>query len=361
VLTAVDHEQPMATVPALAAAAPGAELEPTSIRLRPVGDHDVLIQIAYVGICHSDIHQVREEWGAASFPMVPGHEIAGVVTQAGSGVKRFSVGDRVGVGCFVDSCRSCVHCRRGEEQFCEQGMTSTYNAVGRDGLPNYGGYSTHIVVDENYVLAIPDSLALDEAAPLLCAGITMYAPLVRWGAGPGTRVAVVGLGGLGHLGVKFARAMGAEVTVLSRGSRKQRGALRLGADHFRATEKPAVFEELSGAFDLVLSTVSASLELDSYLGLLTVGGTLVHVGVPPGPSSLSVAALVDGRKNLSGSFIGGTGETQAMLDFCAVHGIGAEVEVIDAKQANDAYARVVDGDVRYRFVIDVTTLGRADS
>jgi len=348
------------TVPALAAAAPGAPLEPTRIRRRPVGEHDVLIEIAYVGICHSDIHQVREEWGAAAFPMVPGHEIAGVVTEAGPGVTRFAVGDRVGVGCLVDSCRRCAHCRRGEEQFCAEGMTSTYNAVGRDGAPTYGGYSTHIVVDENYVLALPDGLAPAEAAPLLCAGITMYAPLVRWGAGPGRRVAIAGLGGLGHLGVKLARAMGAEVTVLSRGPRKREDALRLGAAHFRATGGPSALDELNGHFDLLVSTASAPLDLDAYLGLLAVGGTLVHVGVPPGPSPLTVAALVDGRRNLAGSFIGGIAETQAMLDFCAAHRIGAEVEVIHAKQVDEAYDRVVAGDVRYRFVIDVSTLGRAD-
>ncbi|MCQ4080043.1 NAD(P)-dependent alcohol dehydrogenase [Streptomyces sp. RB6PN25] len=345
------------TVSAYAAPTPKAPLEPTTITRRTVGEHDVLIEIKYAGICHSDIHQAREEWGDGIFPMVPGHEIAGVVTETGPGVTRHAVGDRVGVGCFVDSCRSCAHCKGGREQYCTQGV-GTYNAVGRDGEPTYGGYSTHVVVDENYVLRIPDALPLDVAAPLLCAGITLYSPLRRWNAGPGTQVAIVGMGGLGHMGVKIAHAMGAEVTVLSHSLRKRDDGLRFGADHFRATGDPATFTELAGSFDLIVNTVSANLELNAYLGLLTAEGTLVNVGAPENPVPVAMFSLIQGGKSLAGSMIGGIAETQEMLDFCAAHGIGAEIETIPVDRINEAYKRVVDSDVRYRFVIDTSTFAR---
>ncbi|MEV6104046.1 NAD(P)-dependent alcohol dehydrogenase [Streptomyces sp. NPDC051940] len=346
-------------VTAYAAPAAGAPLERTSIPRRAVGEHDVLIEIKYAGICHSDIHQARDEWGGAAFPMVPGHEIAGIVTAVGAGVTRHQVGDRVGVGCFVDSCRECENCRAGLEQFCEKGMVGTYNSTGRDGEPTYGGYSTHIVVDENYTLSIPEGIALDEAAPLLCAGITLYSPLTHWNAGPGKKVAIVGLGGLGHMGVKIAHAKGADVTVLSQTLRKKADGERLGADHFYATSDPATFEQLAGSFDLIVNTVSANLDLDAYLSLLKTGGTLVNVGAPADPSSLNMFSLIGGRKTLAGSMIGGIAETQEMLDFCAVHGLGADIEVISADRINEAYERVLASDVRYRFVIDTATFASA--
>ncbi|GAA0690908.1 NAD(P)-dependent alcohol dehydrogenase [Kitasatospora atroaurantiaca] len=342
------------TVPAYAAPAPKAPLERITIPRRPVGEHDILIEIKYAGICHSDIHQVNEDWGQALFPMVPGHEIAGIVAEVGPGVTRYAVGDRVGVGCFVDSCRTCANCLAGNEQFCEKGMTATYPA-GPDGQPTYGGYSTHIVVDENYALRIPEGIGLAEAAPLLCAGITLYSPLSRWQAGPGKKVAIVGLGGLGHMGVKIAHALGAEVTVLSQTLRKQEDALRLGADHFHVTADPATFTELAGSFDLIISTVSANLDFNAYLGLLRVDGTLVNVGAPAEPSAVHMFSLIIGRKSLAGSMIGGIRETQEMLDFCASHGIGSDIETIGVEQINEAYARVLASDVRYRFVIDTAT------
>ncbi|MEW2413696.1 NAD(P)-dependent alcohol dehydrogenase [Streptomyces sp. NPDC046866] len=344
------------TVAAYAAPAAKAPLERTGVPRRPVGEHDVLIEIKYTGICHTDIHQTRDGWGEGIFPMVPGHEIAGVVAEAGPGVTRFAVGDRVGVGCMVDTCRECAYCLSGQEQYCVQGITGTYNALDRNGEPTYGGYSTHIVVDENYVVRIPDGLALDEAAPLLCAGITLYSPLKHWQAGPGKKVAIVGLGGLGHIGVKIAHALGAEVTVLSQSLRKQEDGLRLGADHYHATADPNTFEELAGTFDLIVSTVSAPLGLDRYLGLLKVDGALVNVGVPEEPVSLNLFSVVLGRRTLAGSMIGGIAETQEMLDFCAEHGLGSQIEVIRAEEVNEAYERVLAGDVRYRFVIDAATI-----
>ncbi|NEB04227.1 NAD(P)-dependent alcohol dehydrogenase [Streptomyces sp. SID13726] len=346
----------MTTVAAYAAPAAKARLERTTIERREVGEFDVLIDIKFVGICHTDIHQAREGWGEASFPMVPGHEIAGVVSEVGSGVTKFAVGDRVGVGCLVDSCRECENCKVGLEQHCAQGMVGTYNAVGKDGEPTYGGYSEKIVVDENYTLRIPDGLSLDVAAPLLCAGVTVYSPLKHWNAGPGKRVAIVGMGGLGHMGVKIAHSLGAEVSVLSQSLSKQEDGLKLGADHYYATSDPKTFEELSGTFDLILSTVSAPLDLDAYLSLLKTGGAFVNVGVPEEPVGLNLFSVVGGRKALAGSFIGGIQETQEMLDFCAEHGFGAEIELINASEINDAYERVLASDVRYRFVIDATTI-----
>ncbi|MES9523918.1 NAD(P)-dependent alcohol dehydrogenase [Streptomyces capoamus] len=346
----------MTTVAAYAAPAAKAPLERTTIERRAVGEFDVLIDIKFAGICHSDIHQAREGWGEAIFPMVPGHEIAGVVSEVGSGVTKFQVGDRVGVGCMVDSCRECENCLRGEEQYCLKGMVGTYNAVGKDGEPTYGGYSEKIVVDENYVLRIPDGLSLDVAAPLLCAGITTYSPLNHWNAGPGKKVAVVGLGGLGHMAVKIAHAMGAEVTVLSQSLRKKDDGLKLGADHYHATSDPKTFEELAGTFDLIVSTVSAPMDFGALLSLLRVDGALVNVGAPEEPIALNLFSVIGGRKTLAGSMIGGIRETQEMLDFCAEHGIGAEIELISAAEVNEAYERVLASDVRYRFVIDTATI-----
>ncbi|MFF2044409.1 NAD(P)-dependent alcohol dehydrogenase [Kitasatospora sp. NPDC058170] len=346
------------TVAAYAAPAPKAPLEKTVITRRALGEHDILIDVRYAGICHSDIHQVGEDWGDGIFPMVPGHEIAGVVAETGPGVTRWAVGDRVGVGCFVDSCRECDNCRAGLQNYCTgtPGAVFTYNGVGRDGEPTYGGYSAQLVVDEGYALRIPDELELDVAAPLLCAGITLYSPLTHWGAGPGKKVAIVGLGGLGHMGVKIARAKGAEVTVLSQSLRKREDGLRLGGHHYRATSDPATFTELAGTFDLIVNTVSADLDLSAYLGLLKTDGTLVQVGAPEKPVSVNAHALLTGRKSLAGSMIGGLPETQEMLDFCAAHGIGAEIELISADRINEAYERVLASDVRYRFVIDASTI-----
>nr|WP_276526499.1 NAD(P)-dependent alcohol dehydrogenase [Lentzea albidocapillata] len=346
----------MSTVAAYAAPAPKAPLERTTIERRAVGAHDVLIDIKFAGICHSDIHQVNEGWGQGIFPMVPGHEIAGVVVEVGSEVTRHAVGDRVGVGCMVDSCRECDNCLRGSEQYCTGGNTMTYNGVDRHGDVTYGGYSKQIVVDENYVVRIPAGLPLDVAAPLLCAGITVYSPLKHWGVGPGKKVAVVGLGGLGHMGVKIAAALGAEVTVLSQSLRKKDDGLKLGAQHYRATSDPATFTELAGTFDVILSTVSAPLDFGAYLGLLRTDGAIVNVGAPEEPISLNLFGLLGGRKTLAGSMIGGIAETQEMLDFCAEHGLGSEIELIGADEINTAYDRVLASDVRYRFVIDTATI-----
>ncbi|SFY50988.1 NAD(P)-dependent alcohol dehydrogenase [Streptomyces sp. F-1] len=346
----------MTSVAAYAAPAPKAPLERTTIERRAVGEFDVLIDIKFAGICHSDIHQVREGWGKAIFPMVPGHEIAGVVSEVGSGVTKYAVGDRVGVGCMVDSCRECDNCKAGLQQYCDQRPTMTYNGIGKDGRPTYGGYSQKIVVDENYVVRIPDGLALDVAAPLLCAGITTYSPLKHWKAGPGKKVAVVGFGGLGHVGVKIAHALGAEVTVLSQSLRKKDDGLRLGADHYHATSDPKTFEDLKGTFDLILNTVSAPLDFAAFLSLLRTDGAMVNVGLPEEPVQIVLQSLFGNRRSVSSSSIGGIPETQEMLDFCAAHGLGAEIELIGASEINDAYERVLSSDVRYRFVIDTATI-----
>jgi len=345
----------MRSVTAYATSGPKAPFEKTTIERRDVGPADVLIKVAYAGICHSDIHTARAEWGDVHFPLVPGHEIAGTVEEIGSGVTRYGVGDRVGVGCMVDSCRECENCRAGEEQYCVERPVFTYGSIGRDGRWTDGGYSTHIVVDENYVLRIPDGLPLDVAAPLLCAGITLYSPLHHWRAGPDKQVAVVGLGGLGHMGVKVAHALGAEVTVLSRTGAKADDARALGADHFYATEDPATFSTLAGSLDLIVNTVSAVLPVDDYLSLLRLDGAMVTVGAPPDPLSMRAFSLAHNRLSFAGSMIGGIRETQEMLDFCARHGLGAQIEIIDGEQIDRAYDRVVDGDVRYRFVIDIGT------
>lgn len=345
----------MRVVPAYATPGPKAPFEKTTIQRRDLGPRDVLIKIAYAGVCHSDIHTARSEWGEALFPLVPGHEIAGTVEEIGSGVTRHSVGDRVGVGCMVDSCGECENCLAGNEQYCLAGMVGTYNAIGRDGRPTEGGYSTHIVVDEAFVLGIPDGIGLDVAAPLLCAGITVYSPLRHWNAGPGKQVAIVGLGGLGHMGVKIAHALGAEVTVLSQSLAKEADGLRLGADHYYATGDPGTFSSLASRFDLIVNTVSAPLSIDSYLSLLRVDGALVNVGAPPEPLPVGVFSLLHNRRTFAGSMIGGIAQTQEMLDFCAEHGIGAEIEVIGGEDIDSAYDRVVGSDVRYRFVIDTGT------
>jgi uncharacterized zinc-type alcohol dehydrogenase-like protein len=316
----------------------------------------VLIEIRYAGICHSDIHTVRGEWGEVAYPLTVGHEIVGVVAEVGSDVSRHKVGDRVGVGCMVNSCRECANCRAGEEQYCSNGNVGTYASVDRDGTVTQGGYSTHVVVDEDFVLRVPESIPYEAAAPLLCAGITTYSPLRHWNAGPGKRVAVVGLGGLGHMAVKLAHAMGAEVTVLSQSLKKMDDGLRLGADHYFATSNPATFEELHGSFDLIINTVSAVIDLDTYLGLLALDGTMVNVGAPPQALPIHVFTLFNNRRSFAGSGIGGIRETQEMLDFCAEHGIASDIELVAADQINEAYERVLASDVRYRFVIDITTL-----
>lgn len=343
------------TAKAYVALSPTAPLQPGTIQRRDPGEFEVRIAIKFTGICHSDIHTARGDWASAKYPIVVGHEIAGIVEAVGAKVTRHAVGDRVGVGCFVDSCRECRNCLAGEEQYCLAGSVSTYNSVGRDGLPTAGGYSTSIVVDENYVLKIPEGISLDAAAPLLCAGITMYSPLRNWNAGPGTRVAIIGMGGLGHMGVRIAAAMGAEVTVLSQSLKKEEDARRLGAAHYYATSDPTTFDVLGGRFDLIINTVSASIDVDDYLSLLALDGTLVLVGLPTEPLAQRAWSLASFRRNLAGSKMGGIRQTQEMLDFCAAHGLGAEVEVIPAGKINEAYDRVIASDVRYRFVIDAAT------
>ena len=347
----------MITSSARATFSPDGPFKLTMIERRDLQPLDVLIEIQYAGICHSDIHTARGEWGPVQYPLVPGHEIAGIVTQVGSDVTKFSVGDRVGVGCMVDSCGECHNCREGEEQYCLKGNTGTYAAVDRYGQYTQGGYSTHIVVTEGFVVRIPDSIGLDVAAPLLCAGITTYSPLRHWGITPGKKVAVVGLGGLGHMAVKLAHAMGAEVTVLSQTLKKKEDGLRLGAGHYYATSDPETFARLAGSFDLIVNTVSAKVDVSAYLSLLAVDGTLVNVGAPPEPLSLNVFSLIGRRRSFAGSMIGGIRETQEMLDFCAEHHIAPEIELISAAQIDEAWERVLASDVRYRFVIDIGTMG----
>ena len=345
------------TVSAYAAASATEPLTKTTITRRDVGPHDVAFDIHFAGICHSDIHTVKAEWGQPRYPVVPGHEIAGVVTEVGPEVTRFKVGDHVGVGCMVDSCRECDNCKAGLEQYCTgTGMVGTYNAVLKNGEKTYGGYSGAIVVDEQYVLRIPDSIPLDAAAPLLCAGITLFSPLRHWDVGPGKKVAIIGLGGLGHMGVKLAAAMGAEVTVLSQSLKKMEDGLRLGASHYYATSDPDTFAKLAGSFDLILNTVSANLDMGDYLGLLAVDGTLVELGAPERPLEVPFFPLGAMRRSLAGSMIGGIPETQEMLDFCAEHGVQPEIEVIEPEYVNEAYERVLASDVRYRFVIDTSSL-----
>jgi len=331
-------------------------LGPFSFERREPGPNDVVIDIKFCGICHSDIHQARDEWGGSIFPMVPGHEIAGVVRAIGSDVKNFRVGDHVGVGCFVDSCRQCIECTAGDDNYCQNGITLTYNGLDKQGQPTYGGYSDHIVVDENYVLRIPENLPLDAASPLLCAGITLYSPLKHWNAGPGKRVAIVGLGGLGHMGVKLAHAMGAHVTVLSQTMKKADDAKKLGADEFYAMNDPETVKKLANSFDLIISTVGVSMDFTPYLAMLKKDSTMVLVGAPEGNSQLNSFGLIVNRKSLAGSMIGSIEETQEMLDFCGRHNIVSDIEVIKADYINEAYERMLKSDVRYRFVIDLDSL-----
>lgn len=335
---------------------PNAPLQPFTFERRELRATDVGFDITFAGICHSDIHQAREEWGSALFPMVPGHEIVGVVTHIGSHVTKFRVGDRIGVGVFIDSCRTCENCLAGEQQYCLNGMTGTYNGYERDGVTvALGGYSNKFVIDQDFALKVPDSLEMSGVAPLLCAGITLYSPLRHWGAGPGMKVGVIGLGGLGHMGVKFAAAMGAEVTVFSHSAGKESDALAMGASHFVVTKNPEVLAPLQEKFDLILNTVSAELDINKYLELLKLNGTLVVIGLPGKPYDVSASSLLRLRRSLSGSMIGGIPEIQEMLDFCAKHNILSDVEVINADYINQAYERTVASDVKYRFVIDAST------
>lgn len=333
-----------------------APLQPFTFERRALRDGDIAFDISYSGICHSDIHQAREEWGSAIFPMVPGHEIVGVVSAIGPAVTKFAVGDRVGVGVFIDSCGICVNCESGAQQYCLEGMTGTYNGYERDGKTvAFGGYSNKFVIDQNYALKIPVTLEMSGVAPLLCAGITLYSPLRHWKAGPGSKVGVIGLGGLGHMGVKFAVAMGAEVTVFSHSASKETDAKRMGATHFVVTKDPAALAEFNESYDLILNTVSAELDIGTYLKLLKLNGTLVVIGLPGKPYEVSASDLLRLRRSLAGSMIGGLPETQEMLDFCAKHNIVSDVEVIKADYINEAYVRTVASDVKYRFVIDAST------
>ena len=342
---------------AYAAQNPKSKLVPLTIQRREPGAHDILIKILYCGVCHSDIHQARDEWGQAAFPMVPGHEIVGKVIRTGSKVKRFRAGESVGVGCFVDSCRKCPSCKEGLEQYCEGHISFTYNCTEQDQkTPTYGGYSAQITVDEKYVLKISKKLPLAKAAPLLCAGVTTYSPLKHFKVRKGQRVGVVGLGGLGHMAVKFAAAMGAEVTVFSTSAAKRKDARRLGATHFVNTRTLKDTTPLQDHFDLILDSVSAPHDINFYLNFLKREGTLVLVGAPEKPYALEPFSLIRKRRKMAGSLIGGIRETQEMLDFCARKNITADVEVIPVQKVNEAYERTIKGDVRYRFVLDLKTL-----
>ncbi|WP_305093263.1 NAD(P)-dependent alcohol dehydrogenase [Prescottella sp. R16] len=348
----------MTTVDAYAATAPDLPLTRRTIERREPGPFDVLIEISHVGICHSDIHTARNDWGVTRYPVVPGHEIVGSVVAVGDAVTKHSVGDRVGVGCFVDSCLECASCLDGDEQYCTgpRGVTNTYGSADRYGGMTQGGYSTHIVVTEHFVVRIPDTLPSERAAPLLCAGVTMYSPLREWNVGADSRVAIIGMGGLGHVGVQIAAALGAEVTVLSHSLSKMEDGLRFGATDYRSTRDSTSLADLRGKFDLILNTVSANLDLDHYMSLLTRGGTLVELGLPEHPLAVRAFSLTHNRRSLAGSMVGGIPVTEEMLDFCANHGIGAEVEVISMDQINAAYERVLASDIRYRFVADMSTM-----
>jgi uncharacterized zinc-type alcohol dehydrogenase-like protein len=340
-----------------AAQGPTTPLAPFSFERREPGAKDVLIEILFCGVCHSDIHQVRDEWGKSTYPMVPGHEIVGRIIRVGSEVTRFKEGDLAGVGCFVDSCRVCANCKEGEEHYCENHLVSTYNGTERDEkTPTYGGYSSQIVVDESYTLRIPTNLPLANVAPLLCAGITTYSPLRRFKVSPGQRVGVVGLGGLGHMGVKLAASMGAEVTVFSTSPGKERDARGLGAHSFVVTKDPQQLEALAGKFDFILDTVSAPHDVNTYLNLLRREGAMVLVGAPEKPLDVAAFSLITNGRTLAGSMIGGIRETQEMLDYCAEKGITSDVEIIPIERIDEAYERTIKSDVRYRFVIDMESL-----
>ena len=336
-----------------AALSAGSELVPYEFDRREVGTHDVELDIKYSGICHSDIHQAREEWGPAIFPMVPGHEIAGVVTSVGASVTKFKVGDHIGVGVFVDSCRKCENCVKGLQQYCLEGMTGTYNGYERDGKTvAMGGYTNRFVINEDYAVQIPTNLPLEGVAPLLCAGITLYSPIKHWNVGPGKKVAVMGVGGLGHMGVKFAVALGAEVTVLSHSPSKEADAKAMGAQHFVSTKDAENFKAIARTFDVILNTVSAEIDINQYLNLLKQDGTLVVIGLPGKPYTVHAGSLLSARRSMAGSMIGGIPEMQEMLNFCGEHNILSDVEVIKADYINKAYERTIASDVKYRFVID---------
>ena len=348
----------MPEVLAYATADASCQFQRTTIARREPGATEVYFDVKYAGICHSDIHTARGEWGPVTYPLVPGHELAGVVTQIGADVTKFAVGDKVGVGCFVDSCRACEQCRAGHEQFCtskDAPTVWTYASTGRDGLPTAGGYSQGITVEQDYVCHIPDAVPFEKSAPLLCAGVTLYSPLKRWGAGPGKRVAIIGMGGLGHVGVQLAAKMGAEVIVISQTMSKREDGLRFGASDYYALSDPQRLRELRGTLDLMVSTVSATIDLDGLLSLLKPGGVLVDVGLPEHASTLRLSSLTGGNKVLAGSQIGGIAETQEMLDFCAEHGVVPQVETITGDEITAAYDKVVNSRVRYRYVIDTST------
>lgn len=348
----------MPDVAAYAIDSPTGRYAKTTITRRDPGPTEVFFDIHYTGICHSDIHTARGEWGPITYPFVGGHEIAGVVSQVGSEVTKFAVGDRVGVGCFVDSCRECDMCRQGEEQFCtgRPGTVWTYNGVGRDGEPTAGGYSRGITVEQDYLMRVPDDMSLEHAAPLMCAGVTLYSPLKRWGAGPGKRVGIVGMGGLGHMGVQISAAMGAETIVLGRSLAKRDDGLRLGATDYLSTLDRDAMKRLRGTFDLIVTTVSDGVDLDGLLKLLKAHGVLVNVGLPERPSSIHLGVLTGQARVLAGSNIGGIRETQEMLDFCAEHDLAPMIEMIDADRIDEAYDNVVASKVRYRYVIDTSTI-----
>lgn len=343
-------------IPAYAAFSPTEKLKPHSINRRTPGAEDVQIDIKFCGVCHSDVHTAKGEWEGTQYPVVPGHEIVGVVTAVGGSVKKYKVGDKVGVGCMVNSCQECSSCAESLEQYCENGFVGTYNGTDKDGTPTYGGYSTMIVVNEKFVLRIPENLPLDAAAPLLCAGITTYSPLRHWKAGKGTKVAVMGLGGLGHMAVKLGSAMGAHVTILSHSEKKRADGERLGAHEFLVLKSEDDFTKNANKFDLIINTVSANIGIDQYAGLLKRDGTMVLLGAPPKPHEIPAFTLVMGRRSVAGSLIGGIKETQEMLDFCGQHNIVSDIEKIAMNQINEAYERMIRGDVKYRFVIDLQSL-----
>ncbi|WP_158827601.1 NAD(P)-dependent alcohol dehydrogenase [Mucilaginibacter lacusdianchii] len=347
----------MTSAKAYAAQAADKPLAPFTIDRREPGPDDVEIKILYCGVCHSDIHTARNEWGGTVYPAVPGHEIVGKVTRVGENVTRFKEGDTVGVGCFVDSCMHCVNCEHDLEQYCLNGHTQTYNSPTQDQSSiTLGGYSSHIVVTQHFVLSVSDKLPLEKVAPLLCAGITTYSPLRHWNVKEGDKVAVVGLGGLGHMAVKLAASMGAEVTMLSRSKSKEKDAAELGAHYFKLTTDKDTMSELAGSFDIIINTVSAPHDYNEYLNLLKTDGVMVLLGAPPEPTPVAAFPLILGRRTLAGSLVGGIKETQEMLDYCAEKNITSDVEVISIDKINEAYERTLAGDVHYRFVIDMSTL-----
>lgn len=347
----------MTSVKAYAAQAADQPLAPYTFDRREPGVDDVEIKILFCGVCHSDIHTARNEWGGTVYPSVPGHEIVGKVTRVGANVTKFKEGDTVGVGCFVDSCMHCSNCEQDLEQYCENGHTQTYNSLSQDKqYTTLGGYSSHIVVTQHFVLSVSDKLPLEKVAPLLCAGITTYSPLRHWGVKAGDKVAVVGLGGLGHMAVKLAASMGAEVTMLSRSPKKEKDANELGAHHFALTTNPDTMKELANSFNFIIDTVSAPHDYNEYLALLNTDGVMVLLGAPPEPTPVGAFPFIMGRRSLVGSLVGGIKETQEMLDYCAEHNITSDVEVINIDQINEAYERTLAGDVHYRFVIDMATL-----